>query len=213
MAYLLRYEEELRLAEQVLARQPENVKQAVSEFVTMATANIPEDQRDLVKARLVNGIIGALPDAARELRFNVEDLIKPTKMASGKMTIIELRPELFNKTTFRNNYTSTGEQNCPWNVNVADGTFLIIVGLQNPEPSPKVRYIYGKIGVDDLPTYYVGDLSGFRVKVFPQPFTLKPKTSIELKVYVEATGYDELRPFGAAIVSAVDATKLSPWSF
>ena len=213
MAYTLRYEEELKLAEQALAGQPENVKDAVSEFVMMATANIPEDQRDLIKARLVSGIIGALPKAAEALKFRIEDIIRPTKMQSGKFTIIELRPELFNKTTFRYNYTSTGAQSCPWNVKTAEGTYLIIVGFQNPEPSPKTRLIYGKIGVDDLPTYYVGDLSGFRVKVLPRPFDVKPRSDIDLTVYVDATGYDELRPFGAAIVSAVDATKLSPWSF
>jgi len=210
----LRYEEELRTAEDLLAGQPENVRAAVSKFVMSATTNIPDDQRDLVKARLVKGIIGALPEAASALKFSVEkDLIEPTKMVSGKFTIIELRPELFNKTTFRYNWASTGEQSCPWNVKTAEGTFLIIVGFQNPEPSPKTRYIYGKIGVDDLPTYFVGDLSGFRVKVLPKTFNLKPRTDIDLKVYVEATGYDELRPFGAAIVSAVDATKLAPWSF
>jgi len=213
MAYPLRYEEELKLAEQSLAQLPEEAKKAISELAIMATANIPEDQRDLIKARLVTGVAAALPVAMRELKFTIENFIRPTKMESGKFTVIELRPELFNKTTFRYNWASTGEQDCPWNVKTAENTVLVIVGLQNPEPSPKTRYIYGKIGVDDLPVYYVRDLSGFRVKVLPQPYILKPRTDIDLTVYVEATGYDELRPWGAAIVSAVDATKLAPWSF
>jgi len=213
VVYPLKPEEEFQVAMDKLAEQPTNIQYAVGEFTTMATMNIPEDQRELVKARLINAIIAALPVAMKELKFSIEQIIRPTKMVSGAFTIVELRPEMFNLTTFRHNWTSTGEQDCPWNVRVPDNLIPIIIGLQNPEPSPKTRYIYGKIGVDDLPVYYVGDLSGLRVKLLPESYILKPRADISLKVYVEATGYDELRPFGAAIVRADDATKLKPWTF
>ncbi|RLI43484.1 hypothetical protein DRO69_09230 [Candidatus Bathyarchaeota archaeon] len=209
----IRVEEEVKAAEQALATLPEEARKAISEFTMMSISNIPEDQRDLIKARLASSIIAALPVAQRELKFKIEDFIRPTKMVSGKYTVVELRPEMYNLTTFRYNWTATGEQSCPWNVTTPETIVMIIVGFQNPEPSPKTRYVYGKIGVDDLPVYYVGDLEGFRVKVLPQPYILKPRTSIELKQYIEATGYDEFKPFGAAIVPAVEATKRAPWTF
>ncbi|RLE64998.1 MAG: hypothetical protein DRJ38_04465 [Thermoprotei archaeon] len=211
MALPLRYEEELKSAETALSRLPEEAQKAISELVVMATTNIPEDQRDLVKARLTAAAIGALPTAQRELKFTIDQFIRPTKLVSGRFTIVELRPELFGLTTFRYNWTATGEQSCPWNVTTDERVVMFIVGLQNPEPSPKTRYVYGKIGVDDLPVYFVGDLEGFRVKVLPQPYILKPRTTIDLKVYVEALGYDELKPFGAAFLPADLAAKLTPF--
>ena len=210
VAFPLRVEEEFKLAEQSLASLPEEAQKAIGELAVMATANIPEDQRDLVKARLVSGLASALPVAQRELKFSISDFIRPTKMISGKYTVVELRPELFGLTTFRYNWTTTGEQSCPWNITVAERAVLILVGFQNPEPSPKTRYVYGKIGVDDLPVYYVGDLEGFRVKALPQTYILKPKTSVDLKQYIEATGYDGFRPFGAAIIPADQAVRLTP---
>ncbi|RLG85009.1 MAG: hypothetical protein DRO39_06610 [Thermoprotei archaeon] len=212
MALPLRYVDELKLAEQALSQLPEEPQKAISEFVTMVTASIPEDQRDLIKARLVTAAIGALPTAQRELKVTLDQFIRPTKMVSGKFTVVELRPELFGLTTFRHEWTATGEQNCPWNVTTDERVVMVIVGFQNPEPSPKTRYVYGKIGVDDLPIYYVGDLEGFRVKVLPQPYVLKPRSSIELKLYVEATGYDEFRPFGLAFLPADLAAKLTPFA-
>ncbi|RLE62837.1 MAG: hypothetical protein DRJ47_10115 [Thermoprotei archaeon] len=210
MALPLRYEEELRLAEEALSELPEEPRKAISEFAIMATASIPEDQRDLIKARLVNAAIAALPIAQRELDMALEDFIRPTKMVSGKYTIVDLRPELFGLTTFRYNWTATGEQSCPWNTTVPEKAILIIIGFQNPEPSPKTRYVYGKLGVDDLPIYYVGDLEGFRVKVLPQSYIVKPRTTIDLRQYIEATGYDEFRPYGAAIIPADQAVRLTP---
>jgi len=210
MALPLRFEEELKLAEQALTQLPQEAQKAISEFAIMITMNVPEDIRDLIKARLVSSLVSALPIAQRELKFAIEDFIRPTKMVSGKYTVVELRPELFGLTTFRYNWTATGEQSCPWNTTVPEKALFIIVGFQNPEPSPKVRYVYGKIGVDDLPIYYVGDLSGFRVKVLPQTYIIKPRTTIDLRVYVEATGYDEFRPFGAAIIPADQAVRLTP---
>ena len=210
MALPLRFEEELKLAEQALTQLPQEAQKAISEFAIMITLNVPEDIRDLIKARLVSSLVSALPIAQRELKFAIEDFIRPTKMVSGKYTVVELRPELFGLTTFRYNWTVTGEQSCPWNTTVPEKALFIIVGFQNPEPSPKVRYVYGKIGVDDLPIYYVGDLSGFRVKVLPQTYIIKPRTTLDLKVYVEAPGYDEFRPFGAAIIPADQAVRLTP---
>jgi len=212
MALPLRYEEELKAVESELAKLPDEAQKAISELATMATANIPEDQRDLIMARLIAAAIGALPTAQRELKFTIDQFIRPTKLVSGRFTIVELRPELFGLTTFRYNWTATGEQNCPWNVTTNERVVMAIVGFQNPEPSPKVRYVYGKIGVDDLPVYYVGDLEGFRVKVLPQPYILKPRTSIELKVYVDALGYDEFKPFGVAFLPADLAAKLTPFA-
>ena len=209
-AFSLKYEDELSSAMEALENLPANIQEAVAEFTVMATANIPVDQRDLIKARLVSGLIDALSEAPKVLGLKLEDIIRPTKMVSGKYTIVELRPELFNLSSFRYNWASTGEQSCPWNITVPERAMLVIVGFQNPEPSPKTRYVYGKIGVDDLPVYYVGDLEGFRVKVTPRNFAVKPKTSIELKQYIEAAGYDEFRPFGAAIIPADQAVKLSP---
>jgi len=210
LAYPIRPEEELKIAEQALSQLPEEPQKAIAEFAVMATMNIPEDQRDLIKARLINAITAGLPVAQRELKFDIEDFIRPTKMISGKYTVVDLRPELFGLTSFRHNWTATGEQDCPWNTTVPEKAVLIIVGFQNPEPSPKTRYVYGKIGVDDLPLYFVGDLEGFRVKVLPQSYILKPRTSLELKQYIEATGYDEFRPYGAAIIPADQAVRLSP---
>lgn len=209
-----RIEEEISKAESALKTLPDEQRKAVIELGVWSTMNVPSDQREFVKARLVNAIIAALPYAQRELKFNLEDLIKPTKMISGKYTIVDLRPELFNLTTFRKYWTSTGEQDCAWNVSsTSEKVYIVIIGFQNPEPSPKTRYVYGKIGVDDLPVLYVGDLSSYRVKVLPQPFGIKPKTSIELKQYIEATGYDEFRPFGAAFVPSVEATKVATTTF
>ena len=211
MALPLKYEMELEAVESELRRLPEEAQKAISEFAIMVTTNIPEDQRDLIKARLVAAAIGALPTAQRELKFTIDQFIRPTKLVSGRFTIVELRPELFGLTTFRYNWTVTGEQSCPWNVTTDERVVMAIVGLQNPEPSPKTRYVYGKIGVDDLPVYFVGDLEGFRVKVLPQPYILKPRTTIDLKVYVEATGYDELKPYGVAFLPADLAAKLTPF--
>lgn len=212
MALPLRFEDELKIAEQALTQLPEEAQKAVSEFAAMVTVNIPEDQRDLVKARLVSAAIGALPTAQRELKFTIDQFIRPTKMASGKFTVVELRPELFGLTAFRYNWAATGEQDCPWNITTDERVVMALVGFQDPEPSPKTRYVYGKIGVDDLPIYFMGDLSGFRVKVLPQPYILKPRSSIELKQYIEATGYDEFRPFGIAFLPADLAAKLTPFA-
>ncbi|RLG83081.1 MAG: hypothetical protein DRO39_08825 [Thermoprotei archaeon] len=209
---ILKPEEELKSAISALSQLPEEAQKAVSEFAVMASINIPEDQRDLVMARLIKGAVGALPTVQRELKVTIDQFIRPTKMVSGKFTIVDLRPELFGLTTFRYNWAATGEQSCPWNVTTDERIVMVIVGFQNPEPSPKTRYVYGKIGVDDLPIYYVGDLEGFRVKVLPQPYILKPRSSIELKQYIEAAGYDELKPFGAAFLPADLATKLTPFA-
>lgn len=211
MAYLTP-EEELKVAEQSLNQLPENVSKALTEFAVMATANIPEDQRDLVKARVVMGAVGALPTVQRELKVTIDQIIKPTKLVSGKVTIVDLRPEIFGLTTFRKNWTATGEQACVFNGNTKDKVVIVIVGFQNPEPSPKTKYVYGKIGVDDLPVYYVGDLSGFRVKVLPQPYIIKPGASIDLKQYIEAPGYDDFRPYGLAFLPADLAAKLTPFT-
>lgn len=209
---VLRVEEELKAAEQVLAQLPEEAQKAIAEFATMSVANIPEDQRDLIKARIITAAVGALPTVQRELKVTIDQFIRPTKMVSGKFTIVDLRPELFGLTSFRYNWAATGEQNCPWNVTTNERMVMAIIGFQNPEPSPKTRYVYGKIGVDDLPVYFVGDLEGFRVKVLPQSYILKPRSSIELKVYVESTGYDEFKPFGVAFLPADLAAKLTPFA-
>lgn len=212
MAVALKPEEELELASRVLAEQPEEIQKAISEIAVMMTANIPEDQRDLVKARIVSAAVAAVPVVQRELKITIEQIIRPTKLVGGKVTVVELRPELFGLTTFRKNWTSTGEQSCVFNTTTNERIVMAIVGFQNPEPSPKTKYVYGKIGVDDLPVFYVGDLEGFRVKVLPQSFILKPRTTIELKQYIVAEGYDEFKPVGVAFLPTDLAAKLTPFA-
>ena len=212
MSVALKAEEELESAAKALEGQPEEIRKAISEIAVMSTANIPEDQRDLIKARIVSASVAAVPVVQRELKITVDQIIRPTKLTGGKVTIVELRPELFGLTTFRKNWTSTGEQSCAFNVTTNERIVMVFIGFQNPEPSPKTKYVYGKIGVDDLPVFYVGDLEGFRVKVLPQSFILKPRTTIELKQYIVATGYDEFKPFGVAFLPTDLAAKLTPFA-
>jgi len=200
-----------------LATLPAAVQDAALGFASLATSVVPTDQRDEIKYLVVEALATAIPKAAEKLKIDVTRFLFPTKMAGGFFTAVELRPEHFNLDTFRYNYTSTGEQNCPWNVTTPEKLYIVILGLKNPEPSPKTRMIYGKIGVDDLPTYGLADLQVKEdpnwIKKLPRYFLIPPQTSIELKVNVEAEGYDALQPWGFALLPADLAAKPSKTAY
>ena len=104
----------------------------------------------------------------------------------------------FNPTTFHN-------------LTVPKDTWILMIGLNDSEPSPILDSIKMSISTTNLPVLTIEDMKydKYHNWFFPQPLIITPQTTIEFEAHANATGYTSLKPIGYAVTTGVNLSKKS----
>jgi hypothetical protein len=151
-----------------------------------------------------------VPRALLAIRTAIEQSKKKHGMAfgglypaSGQIGIQLLTPKEFNLATtwtFRTNWASTGWQTLINARTLSKYTHLAICGYQNLEPTPRTLAVKETVGGIEHPVIDLSEIKKSDIQFQAiEPYIASPISVFTLEVFVEETGYDNLRPWGFVV--------------
>jgi len=151
-----------------------------------------------------------VPRALTAIKEAVEQSKRRHGMAFGGMLpnsaqigIHPLSPREFNLATtwtLRTNWATTTWQTLVSSQTLSKYTHLVVVGYENLEPVPRTLAVKETVGGVEHPIIDVKEIRKSNMQIQPiEPYIAGPISVFTLEVFVETTGYDNLRPLGFVV--------------
>jgi hypothetical protein len=183
--------------------------------VTVTKEPLTAEEETLLNDQIVPLLRSVLPEALvpralAAIKEAIEQSKKRHGMAFGgvlpsssQIGIQPISPKDFNLATtwtLRTNHASTGWATLISSQTLSKYTHLVVCGYENLEPVPRTLAVKVTVGGVEQP---ITDLKEIKKsdKQFQaiEPYIAGPISVFTMKVFVETTGYDNLRPWGFVI--------------
>lgn len=102
--------------------------------------------------------------------------------------------------TFRTNWAATTWQTLISSQTLSKYTHLVICAYENLEPTPRTLAVKETVGGVEHPILDLAEIRKSNRQIQPiEPYIASPVSVFNLEVFVEETGYDNVRPWGFVV--------------